>query len=472
MKLIIGLLACVIIFYFSALKWRRSVKAVFFLIVFEGALRKWVLPQASEMIYFLKDVILLGAYLNFYGFSGYKKKLPKKAGGQIVNVLIFIASSWCIFQGFNPSLGSPLLGIFGLRGYLIYLPLIWLIPYLFESENELYKFLRSHLLLTIPCGLIGIVQFLSPPESFINAYANETAVAKATFGVTSAVRITGTFSYINNYAIYLIVCFALLVVMISAKQPRKWQTISVIELFLVIMNSFMTGSRGTIFTEVLFLVSYFCAKGLTRPASAVRLLRKLIVPTIIVSIAGFIWFRPAIDAFWLRTTSNKDVSGRVLISFIEPFDFIKYKELDGFGTGATHQATPTIRQVLDLPPGEVIPTSFEPEMGRIALELGPLGFLFWYGLRVSLIIVLLRTFFSLKIQFLRELALVAFLVQLIQINGFLVFHHTYAVYYWFLSSFIFLLPRVEEIENWQREQQLLQEQENVLSSYFSDSSYR
>ena len=472
MKLIIALLAGVVIFYLSALKWRRSLKAVFILLVFEGALRKWVLPQASEMIYFLKDVVLIGAYLNFYAFSVPKDKLPRKGGRKIVNILIFIAMGWCIFQVFNPSLGSPLVGIFGLRGYLVYIPLIWMIPYLFESEDELYKFLRSHLLLTIPCGLIGIVQFFSPYDSFINAYADEAAVGKATFGATLTTSSVGPSEHhsatwpraTSSRSV------ALLIALLSFKQSLKWQLLGVIALFLVSINSFMTGSRTTILAEVLFLIGYLCAKGLTRPSSAVRLLKKLIVPTIIVAIAGFIWFSPAIEAFWLRTTSNKDVSGRILLSFTEPIDFIKYKELDGFGTGATHQAAPTIRLILNLPPGEVIPTYFEPEMGRIALELGPLGFLFWYGLRVSILIMLLRTFLTLKTRFLRELALVAFLLQLIQINGFLVFHHTYAVYYWFLSSFIFLLPRLEQIENWQREQQFWQE--HVLSSYFPDSSYR
>lgn len=470
MKLIVGLVACVIIFYFSALKWRNSVKAVFILLVFEGALRKWVIPQASELIYFLKDIILLGAYLNFYGLSSSKEKLPTQGGGRIVSILIFIASIWCIFQAFNSSLGSPLVGIFGLRGYLIYIPLIWMIPYLFDSKDELYKFLRSHLLLTIPCGLIGIVQFFSPPDSFINAYANETVVGKATFGVTDFVRITGTFPYINNYSVYLIVCFALLIIMLSARQSQKWQLITLIELFLVVINSFMTGSRGTIFAQILFLVGYLGAKALTQPTKAMRVMQRLIVSSVVVSFIAIIWFRPAIDAFWLRTTTNKDVSGRIAVTFLEPLFFIQYKELDGYGTGATHQAVPTLRQVLDLPRGEVIPTGYESEMGRILLELGPIGFIFWYGLKISIIIGLFRTFWMLKIPFLRELALAAFLIQSIQLNGFLVFHHTYAVYYWFLSSFIYLLPRLEQVENWQKEQQYLQE--NALSSYFTDTSYR
>lgn len=470
MKAVIALIVCIVIFYFSALKWRRSVKVVFLLLVLEGALRKWVLPQANEMIYFLKDIVVLGAYFNFYLFSDADKRFIKKIN--FINILIFLVLGWCLFQVFNPSLGSPLIGIFGLRAYILYLPLIWMLPSLFQSEGELYKFLRSHLLLLIPVGLIGIVQFFSPATSFINRYSNEEGPAVATFGVNSATRITGTFSYINNYALYLIVCFGLLVFMLSIKQSWRWQLASLLEIFFVSINSFMTGSRGTIFAEILFLVSFLSIKILTNPASIVRLTKQLIIPFLIVAIAVSTWFLPAINAFLQRTTANHDVSGRIVSSFTEPFDFMQYKQLDGYGTGATHQATPALRKALNLPKGEVIPVYFEPEMGRIALELGPIGFFLWYGLKLSIIIALLFNFWKLKTPFLRQLALAAFLIQVIQFNGQLVFHHTFCVYYWFLSSLIFVLPRLEEIENWHREQQLLEEEEDVLYPYFPDSSYR
>lgn len=454
MKIVIALIACVIIFYASALKWRRSIKFVFLLLVIEGALRKWVFPQANEMIYFLKDVVVLGAYFNFYFFSNSDRSLLKKIN--FINSLSFLSISWCLFQVFNPSLGSPLIGIFGLRAYLLYLPLIWLLPSLFESEEELYKFLRSHLLLLIPVGLIGIAQFFSPATSFINRYSNEEGPAVATFGVNSSTRITGTFSYINNYALYLIVCFGLLVFMLSIKQSWRWQLASLVEIFFVSINSFMTGSRGTIFAEILFLIGFFSLKILVNPASIVRMTKQLLIPILIVAIAVSTWFFPAIKAFSQRATANKDVSWRIVSSFTEPFDFMKYKQLDGYGTGSTHQATPALRKALDLPKGEVIPVYFEPEMGKIALELGPIGFFLWYGLKLSILIALFVNFWKLKILFLRQLALTAFLIQVIQFNGQLVFHHTFCVYYWFLSSFIFLLPRLEAIENWQKEQQFLE----------------
>ncbi|HAA29496.1 MAG TPA: hypothetical protein DCE56_19620 [Cyanobacteria bacterium UBA8553] len=468
MKLLIGLIAALFIFSLSSLNWRRTLKVVFFLIVIEGALRKWVLPQANEILYFLKDLVLLGAYFNFYCFSGKREKFPNK--GYVINILIFLVLIWCVFQLFNPSLGSPVAGLLGLRGYLLYIPLIWMVPLLFQSEEELHKFLRRYFLLVIPVGLIGIIQFFSPATSFINAYSNENSVVTATFGAMSSVRITGTFSYISGYAIYLIVSFGILISLFSIPQPVEWKVISVVELFLVVVNSFMTGSRSVIFAQILFIVCYVAVRGIRQPARTLLFMSRLIVPTLVIAIAAYIWFRPAIDAFVLRTTSNKDVPARITGSFQEPIDFLQYKQLDGYGTGATHQAAPLLRKALDLPPGEVIPVYVEPEMGRILLELGPIGFLFWYGLRVSILIALISNFWHLERPLLRQLALAAFLIQAIQINGHLVFHHTFSVYYWFLSSFVFLLPRLQQIENWQREQQFMQEYD--LSPYFPDSSYR
>ena len=468
MKILIGLLAAISILLLSSLNWRRSVKAVLVILVLEGALRKWVLPQASDMMYFLKDIILLGAYIKYFVFTKSDSRYSIKSG--IINYLVFLVAGWCLFQSFNSSLGSPLVGLFGLRSYIFYIPLMWMVPTLFESEEELYKYLRSYLLLAIPVCLLGIAQFYSPASSPINTYAPGVIKSVATFGNENTVRVTGTFSFISGFSLYLIVCFGLLIPIILNKPSWRWRWIFIIELLLVSVNLLMTGSRTSVISAVLFLLGYLAVQGLKLPSRTLNLLSKFFVPAIIVVIAALIWFRPAVEAYWYRSSKTHDVSYRVTSSLIEPFEFMKYKELDGYGTGATHQGSAMLRRALDLPPGEKISVYHEAEMGRIALELGPFGFLFWYGLRVSLAIALLHTFWKLKRPFLRQLGLAAFLIQAIQISGLLVFHHTFLVHYWFLSGFIFLLPRLEQIENWQTEQQLLQEY--VLSSYFSDSSYR
>jgi hypothetical protein len=462
---------CVIIFYINYLlnlNWRSAVKAVFFILVIEGVLRKWVLPQASDFIYFLKDLVLFGAYLHYYVFSNSQRQLLVK--NRIVTVLIIFVAVWCFYQAFNPSLGSPLVALFGLKAYLFYIPLIWMLPNLFQSEEDLYKFLRSHLLLLIPVGLLGVAQFFAPPSSPLNVYTPGTDQVVATFGTedNNSVRITGTFSYISTYGIYLAACFGLTIPILFRNQSKLWHWATIVELLLVLVNSLMTGSRTTVFVQVLTLVGYFGIQFLSKPASTLHSFKKFLLPAIIVAIAASIWFRPAIDAFWLRTTGNQDVSGRLSGSFFEPIEFIKYTGLYGYGTGATHQATPMLRKILNLPPGELIPVGFESEMGRVALELGPFGFLLWYGLRIIIPIALWNVYLNLQRPFLRQLALTAFLFQATQFNGPLVFNHAFSVYYWFLTGFIFLLPQLEQVENWHREQQLLQQQD----AYFPNSPYR
>lgn len=473
MKLLIGLLAILTIFYLSFNNWKTAVRAVFLLTVIEGALRKWVLPQASELMYFLKDFVLLGAYIRFYGTVATRGKF--RIINHPLNILIILVVIWCLVQAFNPSLGTLVVGIFGLKTYLFYIPLIWMLPALFPTEESLYKFLRSHLLLVIPVGILGIVQFFSPPTSLINSYAPTSAgvTEVATFGgatgeTRSLVRITGSFAYINNYTAYLVVCFGLLIALLSIKQPRWWKLILMIEISLVSINSLMTGSRTPVIASALFLLGYLLIRGLTEISGTLLLIRQFILPVIAAITVAYLGFRSAINAFLARASGNSDLLHRIFITFLEPFNFIQYKNVDGFGVGATHPGSIALRAILNLPAGEIIPVGYESEMGRVILEIGPIGFFLWYSLRILILGSLLIVFWKLRRPLLRQLALAAFLIQLSWINGQLVFHHTFSVYYWFLTGFVFLLPWLEHRENFYRQQQILQQ--NAEFQYLTGTS--
>lgn len=474
MKEYIGVLApfaILLILYLSAQNWRTSIKTILFLVVIEGALRKWVLPQASQFIYFLKDIVLIGAYLRYYIFSSTKNtfRLKGNSAAETIASMILLLTGWCVLQVFNPSLGSPIIGIFGIRGYLLYIPLIWMLPNLFRSEEELYRFLRSYLLLVIPVALLAVAQFFSPPSSPLNVYTPDLKLGIATFGNGNStnVRVTGTFSYIAGYSVYAIISFGLLVPLLAVQQSRWWRWATIAELLLIIGTSFMNGSRGLFYSEILFLIGYFGAQLLTNLKTAVSLLKQFTVPIITIAVVSVTLFESAINSLLFRINSNQDVSSRTLGSFIEPFEFMKLKGLDSYGVGATHPAALVLRSILNLSPGETIPVYYESEMGRIVLEIGPIGFFLWYLLRLILIYLLWRAFLKLKRPLLRQLALSAFLIHLLQFTGQLVFNHTLLVYYWFLAGFIFVLPRLEQIENWKQ-----QEYFNVPNTYRPDTSYR
>ncbi|MEH2319943.1 DNA translocase FtsK 4TM domain-containing protein [Nostoc sp.] len=435
MILLIALAGVVAIVGISSLNWRLAVKATLIIVVLEGVLRKWVLPQASDMIYFLKDLVLLGAYLRYY--LGSELKYPLRL--TFFNIALFMSVGWCVFQVFNPSLGSPIVGFFGLKTYLFYIALMWMLPNLFQSEEELYKFLRTYLVLLIPVCILAIAQFYAPINSPINVYAGGVQGQAV---VDGNARVTGTFPYILGYSTYLSICFTIVIPLLSVPQTKIWSLLTLVEFFLVAGTSLMTGARGLLLFEILFILAYFCLLWFTKPSIAVRSTKHFILPIVLITAVVPIFFNKAIEGFYKRATTSDNFTERVFSTFSEPGQAMQWKGFDSYGIGATHQAVSTLRKILGLSLGESSPPS-EGEMGRIVLEIGLFGFLIWYGLRLILIFSLLRVFLKLKTPFLRNLALAVFLLHAISLTTQLVFNNTLAIYYWFFSGFLFLLPELE-----------------------------
>jgi hypothetical protein len=419
------------------------VKATLFLIVFDGVLRKWVLPQASNIIYLFKDIVLVIAYLKFFLFNHKTYPLIKNKYISITHILLFLSSIWLLFQSFNSDLGSPIIGVFGLSRYLLYVPLMWLLPYVFDSEEDFFKFLRSYLLCLIPVCVLGIFQFYSPPTSFLNiAPGGEEASEALGFG-DGKIRISSVFAFPNIYTAYLIVCFGFLLPLITGqkKQSFLWKAITFLELFLIIANSFMTGSRGVLLNCVLILVGYLVIKSIDNLSVTLKFLKKLTVPAIIVALLLSRYFAPAIDAFATRGGSSNEFSNR--LGYALSIHAVPGKSImDGYGTGATQGGAQPIKKLLSLPAG-LTPPGAEAEIHKMTIEVGLVGVIFWYGMRIALIMALWAIYKNLQSPFLKDMALVAFLIHLQFIPGQVVFHPLSVVYYWFLSGFIFLLPQLE-----------------------------
>jgi hypothetical protein len=77
------------------------------------------------------------------------------------------------------------------------------------------------------------------------------------------------------------------------------------------------------------------------------------------------------------------------------------------------------------------------------MELGVPGFVLWYGLRLALILSLWRTHRHLRVPFLRQVALGGLLVLFFQFFSLMTYVHTSALYHWFITGFILLLPQLD-----------------------------
>jgi hypothetical protein len=429
----------VVAFGWSIRQWRLAVQAAMVLLIFEGAIRKWLVPGAQDLVYFAKDVLFLGAYLGFFRsrVRGFFPPAPLLYGG------LAFAAVLGLLEIFNPKLPNMLVGVLGFKAYFLYVPLLFVVPAAFPDDAALVLFLRRYTLIIFPVVLLSIAQFFSPAGSVLNTYAQPTDIASITkFGSSNFVRTTGTFSYISSYTSYLLTTIFLTLMMLTATRWRMRGNMTVFAaLGTAVLGVMMSGSRGPIFLLALLFPLYWwlaVAREKQSGRTFIRLLFGLSLLVAALTSAG----KQAVTAFSQRATSTSfDVVERLTLPFSAPFHMLPYAGLFGYGIGATHQAASALTGGLgNTWLGTIVP---EAEGGRVMLELGPLGFLFVYMARVALALFGLRQALRLRTRFHRAVMISALLCFVMQIPGGIIFDVTSGVSYWFIAGLAFLAVRLD-----------------------------
>lgn len=425
-------------------RWRPAVQLAMVVLVLEGAIRKWLLVEAQDIIYFGKDVLLLAAY---GGFLAHRRRLrdrwvPPATG--LYATLLFSAL-YGLLEVFNPRLPNFFVGLIGFKSYFLYVPLLFVVPAVFPTDAALARFLRRFLWLSIPVGLLAVAQFFSPPSSILNTYARPTddPISAVTFGSSSFVRVTGTFSFISGYSAYLT---AIVMLALAALATTRWRLRGNLEVYLAlglsILGMLMTGSRGpVVIVGALFPLYWWLAVAREKKSGATvaRLAIGLALLAVFVSVVG----RDAFGAFRGRTVAAGDeLSGRISLPFTSPLATLPDAGIFGYGIGATHQAATAVTK-------DRIPFSWldghliEVETGRVMLELGPLGFFLVYLGRLLLALFAFRQVFRLRTLFHRSIAVAGLLVFLAAIPAGTVFDVTTGLLYWFFGGLLFLVIRLD-----------------------------
>jgi hypothetical protein len=422
-------------------RWRLAVKTALVLLVIEGALRKWVLPGAQDLTYFAKDLILVGAYIGFL-----RDEARSRLAGPslpIVSGMLLLGGLFGLVEVFNPELPSLMVGILGWKSYFLYVPLLWVIPALFRTDAELWTFLRRYVLLALPIGLLGTLQFRAPVDSALNTYARGGPEADvATFGSQGHARVTGTFSYISGYSMYLQATAILILALLASRNWRiredRWLFVT---LAVTILGMFSTGSRGPVLMLVLLLPVYLAMSVLRERGGSSTFLRLAGATAVLAILLGLVGDE-AFTAFRERATGSSDAASRLLAPFVSPFNAARDVGVFGFGIGATHQAAKSLvgNEMLLL---EMRMPAYEAESGRVMVELGPVGFLLTYLPRIFLILYAATRMRAMRSTFHRALAVSCLLFLLTQITGAIVFEVTTGLFYWFFAGLLMLTVRLD-----------------------------
>lgn len=407
---------------------------MFVLVLLEGALRKWIVPGAADLVYFAKDVVLVGVYIGFWGFGpgNRKRSTPPDwlPNWEIKLLLIPI-----VLLTFNPNIGSPLASVLGVRGYLFYLPMVLVMPYIFTDKESMIRQVSIYALMAIPVCLLGVVQFNSDSFSVINTYASGTTQwGASTFGGSDgAVRVTGTFSYLSGHVVFVCIFTALTVALVASPKTPFRSVLAFCVLPLVVGNIFMSGSRAAVLASLVTVAGLLINRmGALTKLGRWRATKSIVVLWIgIFVIAGTV-FRDAAGAMQGRNDRVKDSLAARLIEMPLNHVSIAWENggLLGCGVGTTNPAVRVLRSRLGIGEIEQHPGYYDMELGQVFAEVGLAGFVAWYTFRVLVLLSLWRAYKRCQDEQLRVFILATFFAYIPFMLVSLVLNHVACVLLW------------------------------------------
>ncbi|MDX6710431.1 MAG: hypothetical protein QOH96_1447 [Blastocatellia bacterium] len=430
----------------SAPFWQKLIWAVMFLVVCEGVLRKWVFPGLQMEVYLAKDGMLILAYIGFLS-----SRLPTDSHQKTMvglKTLLILTLCYLGLQLLNPNSPSILLSIVGLKNYLLYMPLAFIVPYMFSSSKDLERKLRKYAFLMIPFAALGLVQFAFGPDHWINDYVSHDPEAQrliAMFGAGDVkARTTGTFSYPGGYTTFLTVTLYLGLGLVASKNWRLSGNIWPWALVIIsIAAIFTTGSRAPIYASVItapVVLYIWASKGIMSWGN----LLKMSVACLVIATAVTLIVPEAIDAYNYRAEHADDPVDRLLSPLSQLYDAIAESPIIGRGMASTHSSAVTIVGTKEY--WWLEGKYFEQEAARVQQETGLVGFILVYAARLWLLFKAINLGLRFRIPLHTAMAgvVAGFFLQylpLIVINN-----PTGGIFYWFAAGLLFAMYRLESLE--------------------------
>ncbi|MCX6840488.1 MAG: hypothetical protein NTX35_22115 [Verrucomicrobia bacterium] len=418
-----GVISMSVIMIWAYSNWRAAVKVAFVIALLEGAIRKWLLPGGQEMVYFLKDIFLVGAYLKFFmapdpELRAYRLNVPTS--------LICVLGATLLPAVLNPNIGSMMLALYGLKIYLFYIPLLFIMPFLFRTEREMNQQMTWYALIAIPICLLGAAQFAAGSGSPLNVYAQSSAEGISGFGFGEKVRITGTFSYITGHMTFIVFFTALSFALLAQSQTRwKWLLMGGV-LPLLAGNALMNGSRSSIYLIGFVLIGFTLASVSGKLGSNKSFTAMLLTGVAVCVLAGAYFFY---EAFQNLSTRAKVSDDNVYTRAVEhPLAALEQSLSDaglgGYGIGMCHPASEGIRRALKIPAPKMRAPVYDMELGQVVVELGPLIAVGWYLLRFVCVFTVWSAYWACKNVFQKPILLMAALLNLPYLLLGVVYNHT------------------------------------------------
>src|SRR5256885_9452551 len=258
---------------------KGAIWVYFFLLIFEGVFRKWLLPQFSDVLLVVRDPVVLVIYM-----LAIKARLFPR-NNWVLSLAIIGIISWLVsLLVLAPYLSvKPLFLVtaFGFRCNFLHLPLIFVMARALDEE-DVKKLGRWVLIGLLPMCLLLAVQFNSDPESFINRTAGLGETQQITAG-GGKIRPPGTFSFVSGVIFYAAMAGAyLLYGALTRGVYKNWLLFGAG--FALVVTIGVSGSRSVLLAVLVVLATLLLIIAI-RPGAVNQFGRNLLIAVVILMVA-------------------------------------------------------------------------------------------------------------------------------------------------------------------------------------------
>lgn len=346
----------------------KTIKALIWLyvilLIFEGALRKWVLPSLANPLLIVRDPVVIAIYVAafFRGRFPFNGFIAAIGGLAVLSVLASLVAGQ----------DNLLVLAYGLRINYAHLPLIWIMAEVLTRKDveRLGCFL---LLVAIPMTLLMVMQFRSPMNSPINRGIGGDEGGQI-FGAMGRIRPPGFFSFITGPQVFFPLVAAFFLHQASAHRRLWWPVLIACGLAVLValpVSISRTAMLATGIVGVVFLLTMARAGAGFGPKAKAA----LTVGVVAFAVSYLPIFGEGREVFMSRwetaavsTPGNAwgGIVGRVLGGFTQPFHWAAQAPFFGHGIGVGSNVGARLLS------GHVGFLLAEDEWSKIFLELGPL----------------------------------------------------------------------------------------------------
>jgi hypothetical protein len=337
----------------------------FLLLIFEGALRKWVLPGFSAPLLLIRDPVAVLIIVQAYRTNKWPKRWSAVVGGLVCALLGLCI--WQMILGNN----SWIAAVYGLRSYLLPFPVAFIMGENLDAD-DLRRFGAATLWLSLPLVALEVAQYLAPESSILNAGAYRGA--EQIYYVEEHVRASGTFSFVAGPTFYNAIVAALLFYgLMNVKFAKKWLLWAAV--FALVLSVPVVGSRTLVaeLAGVAVCAGIAAMFGVSQFIKAIKIVIPLLAVYFLVSLLPV--FSSATESLRARSTNAYSTEGGLrsamlqrtsgtIIDALMNADYSGHPLGIGMGRGAA--------AVSALSTGRVQFVAGEYEFVRELVELGPI----------------------------------------------------------------------------------------------------